>query len=55
MIEQTFDNEEHTVSAETITSMIQDQSLSYSEFISLFSQMICALIFPASTNRFSLG
>ncbi|CAF4368267.1 unnamed protein product, partial [Rotaria sordida] len=37
-----------------IVSLIQQQSLSYSEFMSLFSQTICTLLFPATTNRFSL-
>ncbi|CAF4699562.1 unnamed protein product [Rotaria sp. Silwood1] len=54
IIEQTVDSGEHAVAAETIVSMIQQQSLSYSEFMSLFSQMICALIFPTTTNRFSI-
>ncbi|CAF2512648.1 unnamed protein product [Rotaria sp. Silwood2] len=54
IIEQTVDSGEHTVAAETIVSMIQQQSLSYTEFMSLFSQMICALVFPTTTNRFSL-
>jgi hypothetical protein len=35
--------------------MIQQQSLSYSEFMTLFAQMICAFIFPKTTNRFSIG
>ena len=35
--------------------MIEQQSLSYTEFFSLFSQMICAFAFPTTTNRFSIG
>ncbi|CAF0929553.1 unnamed protein product [Rotaria sordida] len=54
IIEQTVDSGEHSVAAETIVSLIQQQSLSYSEFMSLFSQTICTLLFPATTNRFSL-
>ncbi|UJR30668.1 hypothetical protein I4U23_018192 [Adineta vaga] len=54
IIEQAVENEEHIVAAETIVSMIRQQSLSYSEFMSLFSQMICAFLFPTSTSRFSI-
>jgi hypothetical protein len=36
--------------------MVQQESLSYSEFASLFSQMICTFVFPmTTTNRFSIG
>ena len=35
--------------------MVQDQSLSYSEFMSIFSEPICTFIFPATTSRFSTG
>ncbi|CAF1015603.1 unnamed protein product [Adineta steineri] len=54
IIEQALDNDEHIVAAETITSMIQQQLLPYSEFMSLFSQMICGFIFPTTINRFSI-
>jgi hypothetical protein len=33
--------------------MIQEQALSYSEFMSIFSQTICAFVFPTTTSRFS--
>ncbi|CAF5225341.1 unnamed protein product, partial [Rotaria magnacalcarata] len=54
IIEQTLDSEEHSVAAETIVSMIEQKSLSYSEFMLLFSPMICKFVFPTTTNRFSM-
>ncbi|CAF1057142.1 unnamed protein product [Adineta ricciae] len=53
IIEQTVDSEEHVVGAEAIVLMIQQQALSYSDFMSCFSQMICGFLFPTTTNRFS--
>ena len=50
-----MDTEEHTVVAETVVSMIQAQTLSYSEFFSIFCPMICAFIFPTTTNRFHIS
>jgi len=34
--------------------MIRQQSLTYQEFLSSFSQMISTFIFPTTTNRFSI-
>ncbi|CAF3242289.1 unnamed protein product [Rotaria socialis] len=53
IIEQTLDNGEHSVAAEAIVCMIEQKLLSYSEFMLLFSPMICKFVFPTTTNRFS--
>lgn len=54
IIEQTVDHDEHILAAEILTNLIRQQSLTYQEFLSNFSQIICTFIFPTTTNRFSI-
>lgn len=53
IVEHSVDSEEHVVAAETILMMIETETLSFNDFLNQFSTMICPLIFPKTTNRFS--
>ena len=55
IVEHSVDSEEHAVAAETISTMVENGSLSFNEFINHFASMMCALVFPKTTNRYSTG